>query len=295
MLVSGLPAAAAFGRICAVAAAGQRDLSECAASRPELFPANPFDGALFGAVTLANAFCAPGLDADQLRIANRTTLWAFGVDWLIDYRAVSRLEVQEVVDGCLAVADGVTPTPDHPITLFLADIRDELAGVPGYAMLHPVWREELRLMLEAMAREWEWKAARDKESVLPSLDDYLNNADNHGSTFVNMSHWVFSESLESADGLERVLTASRAAQRVLRLLNDLATYPRDVAWGDLNALMLGVDQAEVLRRLGVLLEHCHAELDLLGSVRPRLAEFIERQVGFCMGFYEMADYWGTLQ
>jgi len=290
----GLSAAAEVGRIGAVAAAGQRDLHECTVSRRDLFPAHPFDEALLGAVTLANAFCAPGSEAARLRIANRTTLWAFAVDWLIDYQAAAEPEVREIVDGCLNVADGAAPSPDHPLTRFLAEIRDELAGASAFDVFYPVWREELCLMLHAMAREWGWKAVRGKEGVLPTFDDYMDNSDNHGSCFVNMSHWVYTGALGSTDGLDQLRTTSRAAQRVLRLLNDLRTYQRDLAWGDLNVLMLGVTRAEVVERLGVLLEHCQEELDVLGHVHPQPADFIERQVGFCIGFYEIADYWGDL-
>jgi Terpene synthase family 2, C-terminal metal binding len=290
----GLPAATDFGRIGAVAAASQRDLQRCASNFPDLFPANPFDGALFGAVALANAFCAAGLDADALRIANRASLWAFGLDWLIDYRATSQLEVQKIVEACLSVADGAAPAADDSLTSFLAEIRDELAEAPAYGAFGSVWREELWLMLRAMAREWEWKAARDKEGDVPTLSDYLDNSDNHGSSFVDLSHWIFTGALGSADKLDRVRAASRTAQRTLRLLNDLGTYQRDLAWKDLNALMLGTTHAEVVELVGVLLKQCEAELESLSADRPQVARFLERQVGFCIGFYELADYWGEL-
>src|SRR5262245_41736269 len=124
-LNAGLAAAAAQGRIGAVAAAGQRDMHRCATRFDDLFPSNPFDFALFGAVALANAFCAPTLSADQLRIANRTTLWAFAVDWLIDYHATSPVEVDDIVGRCTDTALGAQPAANDSLTRLMAEIRDE--------------------------------------------------------------------------------------------------------------------------------------------------------------------------
>jgi hypothetical protein len=283
-------AAAEHGAICAVAARSQRDLQGCATRHPELFAAKPFDGALFGTVALANAFGSPGDPADRLRIANRTSLWIFALDWLVDYRADSRAEVEEVLAGCRAVGDGGDPVPGLPLTAFLAEIRDELAGAPAFARLRPVWRDELERMLRSMALEWEWKSA----GARPSLAEYLDNADNFGSTFVNVSHWIHTGGPSWPAHLDELREASREVQRVLRLLNDLATYERDVTWGDLNALLLGADRAAVTARIGALVEHCH---ELLGPLRgpcPREAVYLERQIGYSMGFYGATDYWGEL-
>ncbi len=54
-----MSAAAEQGRICALAAKGQRDLAGVAASHPDLFPGRPFDAALFSTVAMTVAFSAP--------------------------------------------------------------------------------------------------------------------------------------------------------------------------------------------------------------------------------------------
>src|SRR5690349_13239481 len=120
------------GRICALAAAGQRDLQERAAAHHELFAAEPFDPTLFSAVAHATAFGAPWCTVEQLQVANRASLWVFAADWLIDYQATSRDEVASIVADCRAVADGAVPTAASPLGRFLGEIRDALAAAPSF-------------------------------------------------------------------------------------------------------------------------------------------------------------------
>lgn len=281
------------GRICALATHCTRDLQARAAAHPDLFDAKPFDAALFGAVSLANAFGSPDGAPAELEIANRTSLWIFALDWRIDYRATERRDVESIVDRCAATAAGAPP--DDPLTGFLAEIRDRLAESPAYPEFHRVWADELRRMLDAMALEWTWKAGRAETGAwTPGFDDYLANADNFGSTFVNAGHWIHTSDRAALAGLGPLLEASREVQRVLRLLNDLATYERDVTWGDVNAMLLGADRADVERTIGELVERCRALFAPLREACPRETAYLERQIGYSMGFYGAGDYWGDL-
>ena len=289
------------GRICALATHCARDLQDRAAAHPELFSAKPFDATLFNAVSLANAFGSPDDPHTALRIANRTSLWIFALDWLIDYRAKKREDVEALVARCTAAVTDGTPDGDgqdgegSALARFLVEIRDLLATAPAFAAHRDVWLDELRRMLEAMALEWEWKASRAETGAwTPTLDDYLANADNFGSTFVNAGHWIFTSGPAALDHLDPLLEASREVQRVLRLLNDLATYKRDVTWGDLNAMLLDADEATVKERIGRLVENCRKLLRPLRDPCPREAVYLERQIGYSVGFYGGADYWGDL-
>jgi hypothetical protein len=277
------------GRICAVAGQTQRQMRAWAAAYPGLYSAKAFDPALYSTLALATAFSGPWLDAGQQRMANRVTLWCFGLDWLVDYVATTPGEAREIADRCLAVAGGAAPQEGDELTAFLAEIRDELAAAEGYGVLAGVWRDELRRMLAAMVRECEWKAG---EAATPTFEEYLRNADNLGFSFVFAAHWTATEPAPADVPATRA--ASWAVQRVIRLLNDLATYERDVSWGDLNALMLGVDRAEVGERVTVLAGAARDLIRPLRGEQPRVAGYLERQMEFCMGFYGVTDYWGSL-
>jgi hypothetical protein len=280
------PVAAAreHGKICALAADSQRDLQKCESTYAGLFP-KAFDARLYSAISLANAFGSPWSTAGQLRIANLTSLWIFAADWLVDYVATTQDEIDRLVLGCMTVADGGPATPDIPLTGFLLDIRDELAGVSGPL---PIWREQLRRYFEAVSLEWNWK----KSGALPSFEVYLDNADNFGSTWVNLSHWTHTG--VPVDRIAELWPVSQEVQRILRLLNDLATHQRDQEWGDLNALMLGVTPAEVGARITALVSHCRALVAPLRETCPEQALYLERQIGYSTGFYGTTDYWGEL-
>jgi hypothetical protein len=282
--------AAESGRICAVAGQSQREMRRWADAYPELFAAKPFDDALYSTLALAMAFSGPTLDSGQQRMANRATLWCFALDWQVDYVAGSATEAAEIARRCLAVAGGAAPDAGDDLTRFLAEIRDELASADAYPVLGPAWLEELRRMLDAMVREHQWKAA----AARPSFEEYLDNADNLGFSFVFVAHWIHTSPPPSAVDIDDIRLASWAVQRVIRLLNDLATYDRDVQWGDLNALMLGPDRAAVGRRVRALADDARRLIDPLRHRQSTVADYLERQMEFCVGFYGVADYWGAL-
>ncbi|WDZ84168.1 terpene synthase family protein [Micromonospora cathayae] len=282
------------GRICALAAQGQRDLAKRAAAYPELFSGAPFDGALFSNIALAIAFGAPWCTVEELRVTNRAVLWGFALDWQVDYLAKSRLEIDRLVESSLAVVDGATPAPDDALGRFLAELCAELAAAPAYPRLHATWRAAVHRTVTAMAVEWDWKSARqDLNGTLPTFDEYLANADNLACTVVNVAHWIHTGDEQTHRLLPELITASDEVQRVLRLVNDLGTYRRDLEWGDLNAIMLVADRAEVEQRIDALVQRCRDLLAPLTGSCPRQATYLARQIGFSSGFYRSTDFWGA--
>jgi hypothetical protein len=287
--VDAIRSAAEHGRICGLAGQCQRDLQKVVERYPTLCPNPPFDPALASTVAMAMAFSAPWCTAGQLRVGNRAVLWGFAADWQIDYLAKTQSAVDALVAGCLAVADGGSPLADNPLGQLLAEIRDELATVTGFETVHGLWREELARMLAGMAREWEWKSAQR----WPTFDEYLGNADNLGASWVNLSHWIATGDPATRVHLAELIAAGREEQRVLRLVNDLATYERDLKWADLNALMLA-DRDEVGRQLAVIVDQCTKQLRPLEGSCPREVAYLMRQIGFTSGFYQVTDFWGSL-
>ncbi|XTZ19139.1 terpene synthase family protein [Micromonospora echinospora] len=282
------------GRICALAARGQRDLQKVAAGHPELFAGAPFDGALYGNIAMAMAFSAPWSDVAELRVTNRAVLWGFALDWQVDYLAKSRTEIDRLIETSLAVVDGAAPASDDPFARFFAELCADLAAVPAYPRLRDVWRAAVHRTLAAMAVEWEWRAARrDLTGTLPTFEEYLANADNLACTVVNVAHWIHTGDEETHRSLPRLVEASDEVQRVLRLVNDLGTYQRDLEWGDLNAIMLVPDRSEVEQRVHLLTGRCHELLADLAADCPRPATYLARQVGFSSGFYRSTDFWGV--
>lgn len=206
------PEAVEAGTICARAGHSQREMREWAETYPGLFSAKPFDAALYSTLSLAMAFGGPWFTAEQLRMANKTSLWAFGLDWLVDYVATSPAEVADIARRCLDVAAGGPPVPGDDLTRMLADIRDELASSPAFPELGPIWRDELERMLDGMLTEWRWKS----DKVTPTFEEYLGNADNLGFSFVFAAHWIHVTGQGAVADVGPLREAGRAVQRVIR-------------------------------------------------------------------------------
>lgn len=281
-----LAVAAEQGRVCALAAQGQRGLRKAAAAHPELFPGDPFDATLFSSIAQAMAFSAPWHTAAELAVTNRAVLWGFAVDWLVDHQATSRAEVDRITGVCLDVLDG--GESGDPLGRFLAELRDDVAAAPAYPALRGQWRGSMARTLDAMAREWDWR-----HTARPTLADYLANADNLAATVVNVAHWIHTGSVSDAATLARLIEVGDEVQRALRLVNDLGTHRRDAESGDLNALLLVDDPAEVERRFAEQVDHCRVLLAKLAGEVPREADFLSRQLGFTTGFYRSTDFWGV--
>lgn len=209
-------------------------------------PPAAFDADLYGAICLTTAFSSPWVGVERLKMGNRCALWVLGVGRIVEHTAGSRAEVEELMGEILAVADGGPPRA--AVTRFLADLRDELDTVAGFRAVRGTWRDQLARMLAAMARAWSWRDA----GAVPSLERYLDNADACGSSFVDLSHWIYAGDAWARRNLAELRAASEQVQRYLHLLGDLASYRRDVSWGDLNVLDLGVTHAEVAGRMAEL-------------------------------------------
>jgi hypothetical protein len=90
------------------------------------------------------------------------------------------------------------------------------------------------------------------------------------------------------------VATGRCAQQVVRLVNDLATYRRDLATGDLNVLRLGLSRRAVRLRLIELLADCRERFDRVRRAHPDPVAYVERQVEFNLGFHPLVDYWGGI-
>jgi hypothetical protein len=145
-------------------------------------------------------------------------------------------------------------------------------------------------MITCMRREWRWSHGGPR----PTVGEYLEIADNLGLSFVFVSHLVFTGEVFTGltPGIGRLVAVGKAAQRVIRLVNDLATIDRDLATGDLNVLRLGLSRRAVRGHLRELLAECRERCDGLRATHPYPVTYVERQVEFNLGFHPVVDYWG---
>ncbi|MFI6515645.1 hypothetical protein ACIBF1_08820 [Spirillospora sp. NPDC050679] len=273
-----------------------QDLRAQMRTYPDLFPDPPLGPGLAAKLAQPIAWGAPWCTADQLKPAARTSLWIFALDWIVDHQATRADQILRLVERCLGVADGAEPA--GPLERSLADLRDSLAGHEAFQRLRSLWRRELERMLRAMAREWDWKstlASSPPGTPAPvTLDQYLDNAANFGSTWVNVSHWIRQGDPVTLRHLTALIPVSDLVQQILRLYNDVATLDRDRSWGDLNAHMIA-DRHQVGRRIDDLTHECGRRLDALRALCPHETDYLGRQLAFSRTYYGSGrDYWDEL-
>ncbi|MGP3918141.1 hypothetical protein [Nonomuraea sp. 10N515B] len=146
------------------------------------------------------------------------------------------------------------------------------------------WRDQLARMPAGMARAWVW---RDTQAA-PTLARYLDNADSRGSCFADLSHWIYTGDAWVKAHLEQLRAVSRQVQRYLHLLGELASYRRDMSWGDLNILGLGVSRAEVTDAMAALAREVAQLIEPVREHSPRTAAYLGRRLGFQAGFNGIA-------
>ncbi|GGS64870.1 terpene synthase family protein [Nonomuraea spiralis] len=273
-----------LGRTCALAAECGRDLRRCAQMYDGLFPAAAFDDEFYHALTLGTAFSAPWAGAGGLKAVNRSALWVLAVGRLVDHTATTREQVERLTRDCLAVARGAVPR--SAATRFLADLRDELATAERFGAARRLWHDQLARTLAGMARAWVWRETR----AVPTLEHYLDNADSRGSCFVDLSHWIYTGDGWIGGHLEEARAVSRQVQRYLHLLGDVASYRKDLNWGDLNVLGLGVTGGEVAETMDGLAREAIGLIEALRGCSPRTAAYLRRRIGFNAGFTGISDF-----
>ncbi|MGI5201386.1 terpene synthase family protein [Spirillospora sp. CA-108201] len=284
------------GMTVAQAHAIEDDLHAYTARYPTLFPAEPM-GPVPERLSQAVAFGAPGHTAVELRPAARTSLWVFGVDWLIDHQAQRAEDIIDIRNRCVVVADTGSPIDGDDLSTFLADVRAQVATSPAFAQHEGVWREELLAMLRAMIVEWSWKQQLRPQSTAQApelgvqppiprdLDGYLSIADNIGSAWVNVAHWIYLADPVVLDHLLPLREASKTVQAALRLLNDLATADQEKVRGDINALALGFSEEAVRTRAGELADEANHLLRRLRGECPQGAHYLAEQLQYSQAFY----------
>ncbi|QIZ35970.1 terpene synthase [Saccharopolyspora sp. ASAGF58] len=287
--------AAEAGRICALALRAQIDLHAAATATEyaAFFPDPPIGPQVYSGIAVTNAFISPWSTSAELRLLNRAASWVFAIDLLIDHRATEQTEVDQLIAACLSAAGGTADPHEHPGARFLSALRNDLRTADAFPALEGLWLAELQRMLAAMAQEWRWKtaAAGASGATRPSLSDYLDNADNYGTVWINLTHWIHNGHRATLAHLDELLHISRVTQQIMRLRNDLGTYQRDVDWHDLNALMLA-DRPEVEQTIGHLSRSIQQPLAHLGATCPHNVQYLQRQADYITGFYAAGgEFW----
>ncbi|MGW2223345.1 terpene synthase family protein [Nonomuraea sp. NPDC001684] len=251
----------------------------------------PFDPAVIPLCCLTAAICTPWLDADACLLLAGTAAWLLAVDaWSDAPRAVPHSaddsaddSVEAGVARCLAVVEGGDPEPGDALAASLADLRDRVTG-PVAAWWRRAAVEHLRgTLFERRAADAVAAGGR-----APGVEEYLRHA--RGSIGLAMQATAAWSAMDPEDvraWLPALRQPLRDASTAVRLANDLRGHDRERAEGTVDALTLGLSQAEVAERLARHVARCRAGLRPLAGTPAAVA--LDRIMTWGIRMYQLAD------
>ena len=237
-------------------------------------------------VALSHALVCPWRRPDELRASNRMSNWVFWLDDVIE-GADSDTLLDDLIEGCRAVAAGEQPSIDHSLMRGLADIRAELAAAPLWPVLATQWQERVMRTAVGYRRYREFSRAL-ADGTPPSPAEYMSVTS--GVEVTRVTHLIATEGLDVVDHLEPLLQAIEAQDHAHRLVNDIQTVGRDRRDGDINVLFLGVTPQEATDQAGDYVARVHSVLRPLVAAQVRAAIEVDRQTSFTIAFYQAMDY-----
>ena len=211
--------------------------------------AAPFDPALLSSVATAIAFIAPWHTAAELRITNRAVLWVFAADWQVDYLARS---VRRRPAGGEATASrwptARAPTGGDTWPGCWPTCATNWPPCPRSPGCVRSGATSWRRMLAAVAREWDWKnLPTDPTTGRAAHLDRVPGQRGQLRLLLRQRH-----ALDPTGDEKTLAQFDRPAGRRTRRAAGAAAgqrprhaTKRDAEWGDLNALSLVDDPAQV--------------------------------------------------
>lgn len=259
----------------------QRDAAAWTAAYPDSPPP-----AITVPAALSHALVSPWRRPEELRAPNRIGNWLFWLDDAIE-GSDSDTEVDDLVEGCLAVAAGEQPPTDHSLLRALGDIRDELAATPLWPDLASLWQERVMRTAEGYRSYREFSRAL-ADGTPPTPAEYM--AVTIGVELTRITHLIAAEGPAVADHIELLLQAIEAQDHAHRLVNDIQTFDRDCRDGDINVLFLGITRQEAAAQAEDHVARAHSLLRPLVAAGVRAAIEIDRQTSHTIAFYKAMDY-----
>jgi hypothetical protein len=261
--------------------------------------AAPVSGCLrpksFDSIAVTAAAIAPWMPEDDLLILVRYGIWNDLLDYLHDETAtlppVGIRRVGASVEAMLHRRRA--PAPGDFFEVALSEVLSALSAREPGGDLVPAFEAALLQALQAAERKSLLdRTIRDEGGPMPSVEAYLYDGcerTNYRSSALALLILIGERPM--LDVLDQLDPALQAASIAVRLADDLRTYPRDRAEGNLNVLLLGWSAERVKREIEQQYEAHRRRLEQLAAAAclPRSMEALERSIRLAIGLSLSAE------
>lgn len=234
---------------------------------------------------LSVAAAAPFCSVEALLSTARTSLWVFTLDDWFDEERAPEVELRRNGRDFWAIARGRQPVGQKHNCLapLLTELRADLSGYPLFDVLADEWTAALGGTVDAMMREYEWRAAYRhpdaRSTATPTYGDYLRVGRYSIGGPVHM--WTAMITINDPsipDHLDHLRAMEELASTCIRLANDLRSYDKEILEGNVNAPVI---LSRELMADGMTAEAAlaSAEKRVRGEIRARLERLSQLRHG----------------
>jgi hypothetical protein len=195
-------------------------------------------------LALSVAAAAPFGTVEALISTARQSLWIFTLDDLFDEGQVAHAELIERAACYRALAHREIPCPTgDSLATALCEVRDDMATYPLFESLGSVWADALGGTIDGMLAEYRWSLAygrgEDPRAPLPSYAEYVRTGRfSIGGPPHMWSAVITADDASTPAHVEHLRAMEQLASTSIRLANDLQSYAKEVAEGQINALVI---------------------------------------------------------
>jgi len=261
-------------------------------------------------VALSVVTASPHNTPEAVLAVARLGLWIFALDDVFDEEQLPETELLRRAERYQAIARGSSAAPaGDTLAAALDGVRDELAGFALFESLAEDWATSLCQTIQGMIHEYHWRQRYLAEgaSALPGYAAYVENG--RYSIGIPPHDWaavITTGDASAVDCRPHLHAMDRIAGTCVRLANDLRSYEKELAEGNINSLVIlahalqeqGLDASQAhLRAQAQVREDIVRGLDSLARLqleRGTSSGYPEAGIAdiarFCCGFYAAHDY-----
>lgn len=291
----------------------QADLQGWAARWPVFAPIR------FPAVAQTTAVHLPELSRTARALAALVSLWIIAFDEIVDEDRLTSAQLADLSERCRTIVarpEALDTVQENPLCASLQEIVRQITRRSTFAPFASTWQAAFRDMLDAILEHRllgnvRVPGAASEATTLgvPSFAAVLAlTTRSIGVYFYLITSWILYEEPALILRREALLRSAAAAAQTIRLANDLQTWGRDAAEGNVNTLAalqwelaaampgLPVDhcRAQALHRLQqqlvAALAHTRTELHNSAIPNSSVERDLDQLVTFVTQLYARTDY-----